>query len=74
MGEVGDDEVGHPVRAARLVDEVIELSINAIQGYLYSKPLGAMQLRRIITDPIPPVSIKTRRLAGLDGDRTRRAS
>jgi EAL domain-containing protein (putative c-di-GMP-specific phosphodiesterase class I) len=32
--------------------------INAIQGYLFSKPLPAHQLRRVISEPILPIPIR----------------
>jgi predicted signal transduction protein with EAL and GGDEF domain len=47
--------------------------INAIQGYLYSKPLPVHELRRVITEPIAPVYTKPR-LVGTPGARARRAS
>ncbi len=37
--------------------------INAIQGYLFSKPLPALQLRQVIKEPIFPVLPQPRRAA-----------
>jgi len=48
--------------------------INAIQGYLYSKPLPVAQVRRVISEPLAPGLAKSKRIAVVDGDRARRAS
>jgi len=48
--------------------------INAVQGFLYSKPLPVQQLRRVIAEPIAPGLAKSKRIAVVDGDLARRAS
>ena len=42
--------------------------INAIQGYLFSKPLPVTQLRRVIEEPIFPVPAQPKRVANACGD------
>jgi diguanylate cyclase (GGDEF)-like protein len=37
------------------LDHIRSFGINAIQGYLYSKPLKVQQLRRLIVAPIAPI-------------------
>ncbi len=39
--------------------------INAVQGYLYSKPLPVQQLRRAISEPIQPAFLKTKRVTSI---------
>jgi diguanylate cyclase (GGDEF)-like protein len=47
--------------------------INAIQGYLFSKPLPVLTLRRVISEPIFPALAKPKR-AALEDVRQRRAA
>ena len=37
--------------------------VNAIQGYLFSKPLPVTQLRRVISEPIFPILTQPMRVA-----------
>ena len=40
------------------LERLRSFGINAIQGYLFSRPLTARQLRKLIKEPIFPVSTK----------------
>src|SRR5262249_24258705 len=55
------------------LDCMRNFGINAIQGYLFSKPLPVLTLRRVISEPIFPALAKPKR-AALDEVRQRRVA
>ena len=66
--------VAEGIETENQLTQMRAFGINAIQGYLYSKPLPVTQLRRVISEPLAPGLAKSKRIAVVDGDRTRRAS
>jgi diguanylate cyclase (GGDEF)-like protein len=57
------------------LERMRKFGINAIQGYLFSKPLPAHRLRRVISEPIFPDVIQPKRAANApEIDRMRRAA
>jgi diguanylate cyclase (GGDEF)-like protein len=57
------------------LDCMRNFGINAIQGYLFSKPLPVLTLRRVISEPIFPTLARPKRAASaLDEVRARRAA
>lgn len=67
--------VAEGVEKTAQLDYMRELGINAIQGYLFSKPLRVSRLRRVISRPIIPSWALERsgRNIGLDTDALRAA-
>jgi EAL domain-containing protein (putative c-di-GMP-specific phosphodiesterase class I) len=67
--------VAEGIETENQLTQMRAFGINAIQGYLYSKPLSVQQLRRVITEPIAPGLAKTKRVAPVvEGELARRAS
>jgi diguanylate cyclase (GGDEF)-like protein len=57
------------------LERMRNFGINAIQGYLFSKPLPVGQLRRVISEPIFPILAKPKHAASsLEQGRPRRAA
>lgn len=57
------------------LERMRNFGINAIQGYLFSKPLPVSQLRRVISEPIFPILPAPKRVASpLHHGRSRRAA
>ena len=57
------------------LERMRNFGINAIQGYLFSKPLPVSQLRRVISEPIFPIRPVSKHVAGpLQRGRPRRAA
>jgi predicted signal transduction protein with EAL and GGDEF domain len=57
------------------LERMRSFGINAIQGYLFSKPLPVHQLRRVIAEPIFPVLSQPKRVTSLvEMERSRRAA
>jgi EAL domain-containing protein (putative c-di-GMP-specific phosphodiesterase class I) len=66
--------VAEGVETALQLERMRAFGINAIQGYLFSKPLPAHQLRRVIAEPIFP-NVPARHAAdALERELTRRAA
>ena len=67
--------VAEGVETAIQLDCMRNFGINAIQGYLFSKPLPVLALRRVISEPIVPSHIQPKRVASsLEKARPRRAA
>jgi diguanylate cyclase (GGDEF)-like protein len=67
--------VAEGIETENQLTQMRSFGINAIQGYLYSKPLPVQQLRRIISEPIVPGLAKAKRVAPVvEGELARRAS
>jgi diguanylate cyclase (GGDEF)-like protein len=67
--------VAEGVETELQLERMRSFGINAIQGYLFSKPLPVNQLRRVIAEPIFPVLSQSKRVASLmEIDRGRRAA
>jgi predicted signal transduction protein with EAL and GGDEF domain len=59
--------VAEGVETELQLERMCGFGINAIQGYLFSKPLPPLQLRQLITEPIVPAGMQPRR-AGADAE------
>jgi diguanylate cyclase (GGDEF)-like protein len=66
--------VAEGVETAIQLDCMRNFGINAIQGYLFSKPLPVLTLRRVISEPIVPIHIQPKRATSLEKARPRRAA
>jgi diguanylate cyclase (GGDEF)-like protein len=66
--------VAEGVETAIQLDCMRNFGINAIQGYLFSKPLPVPTLRRVISEPIVPIHIQPKRASSLEKARPRRAA
>jgi diguanylate cyclase (GGDEF)-like protein len=66
--------VAEGVETELQLERMRNFGINAIQGYLFSRPLPPHQLRNLIGDPIFPILTHTQRAASApSSDRVRRA-
>jgi predicted signal transduction protein with EAL and GGDEF domain len=71
--DLGIELVAEGVETAIQLERLLSLGIEAIQGYLFSKPLPVLQLRRMICEPIFPVLIHpTRNEASVNEWRSRK--
>ena len=53
--------VAEGIETESQLEHMRKFSINAIQGYFFSRPLPVAQLRQIISKPIRPVRIDSQR-------------
>lgn len=74
--ELRMERVAEGVETEVQLERMQSFGINAIQGYLFSKPLPARQLRQVITEPIfPAVAPPARRVANAaDAEKRRRVA
>jgi diguanylate cyclase (GGDEF)-like protein len=66
--------VAEGIETENQLEHMRSFGINAIQGFLFSGPLPAHELRRLISKPITPVLAYPRRIGSSDNDWARQAA
>jgi diguanylate cyclase (GGDEF)-like protein len=67
--------VAEGIETENQLEQMRRFGINAVQGYIYSRPLPVQQVRRLISEPIIPAFAKAKRMSPVvDSTRKRRAS
>ncbi len=66
--------VAEGIETENQLEHMRSFGIHAIQGFLFSGPLPALELRRLISKPIIPSLAYPRRIAGRDSEWARQAA
>ncbi len=67
--------VAEGIETENQLAQMRSFGINAVQGYIYSRPLSVQLLRRTIGEPIVPAFARAKRIAPvIESERARRAS